>query len=655
MAQPASGGQKPNKKVILYIGLDPSYLDSLKPRFSKNYPHEKFDYQVIAIDRKRMYQRIFAHVVELQPIIIYIDFSINREDKLKLAQLLTRESALSHVPIVGLVDEKSHVRECLSSGVAITHVKCGEYHDVVYDPMLIAFPKLVVKPQFAKAKFSKQVELIDDFRVGYITKELIHAEGNVPLEIGQMVMLHIDLPSSLVPSKKFIVKSVDNKNLYYDYKYSYDLQFVYVDEPEISEKDRDDLLGETDEKKIEEMRKRIEERLKQKKAEYTDTLKRAKNKLRDWVDGKSDGSAPKKTKIMIVDAGMSVMRGDKLIDEYPYAIRFQTKLSENFQELMRLRPNIIAFQFVPDTLFSENEHWLDPTKNPERGLKDNELTAEELEAREKIIEQVQEDSRHELVRLISFIRELGDYNPFLIIFNCKKYSSASFQESFKYPLVLTHQSSVDLGVITHMAQVLEKKQDESYQQKIQAKIKALKTKDPAKYRNLKAQDFEEVRFYINKQNPLSFGSYNYPVTIETLTESELTFSTEAELDLTNFRLDYPVPMSIALVPDDDGKKFSMNGKLMTYKALIHSVDEIEKKKIRRYINEIFFDPINQKRAQEQQQFDEVQSKAIKEREELDRNKSDEASRAQEERAANGKPQEVRNDELLSKTPTQKSD
>jgi hypothetical protein len=633
---------KPGVKIkkIFYVGADTGYLETIKSRFIHNYPSEKFDFPIISPRDTRLYQRIFAHLVTNSPTIIYIDFSLNRDAQLKLAQLITRETSLKDIPVIGLVEEKEHVIDCLSSGVSITHVKCGEYHDVVYNPMLLAFPKSVVKPQFAKAKFSKQVELIDDFRVGYMTKDTIHAEGNILLKPGDVITVDLDMPASLLPSKDFIVKAVDDKNLYYDYQYSYELEYVFVDKPEIKESDQEDILGETDPKLREKKQLEIQKRLKQQESEYADTLSRTKRKIRDWIQDKSDGSVPKKTRIMIVDPGLSIMKLDKLMDEYPYAIRFQTQLSHNFQELMRLRPNIIAFQFIRDDLFDPYQDWLNPPKkNAKRDSSnetDPELTIEEIEIRDKVINDEAELARQELIRLISFIKQLGDYNPFLIIFNCNKYTSSAFQESFKYPLVLTHKSTVELGIITHMAQVLEKKQEDGYNLKLAQKISALKTKDPQKYRNLKPSDFEEVRFYIRKSSSLSHGSYRYPVTIETLTESELTFNTEAELDLTSFRLSFPLDLSIALVPNGDGKKYEVNGKLKVYKALIHSVDEIDKKGIRRYVNEIFFNPLNEKKAQEAKKFQEVQEKALKEREEANK-KAQEAKRKAEKR----------NDELIT--------
>lgn len=637
MTAPVKPGAKTKK--IFYVGADTGYLETIKTRIIQSYPAEKFEFPVISPKDPRLYQRIFAHLVTNNPTIIYIDFSLNRDAQLKLAQLITRETTLKNIPVIGLVEEKEHVRDCLSSGVSITHVKCGEYHDVVYNPMLLAFPKSVAKPQFAKAKFSKQVELIDDFRVGYITKDSVHAEGNILLQPGDVITVHLDMPSSLLPSKDFVVKAVDDKNLYYDYKYSYELEYVYVNKPEIQESDQADLLGETDPKKKEKKQQEIQKRLKQQEAEYSDILSRTKKKIRDWVQDKSDGSAPKKTRIMIVDPGLTVMKLDKLMDEYPYAIRFQTQMSHNYQELMRLRPNIIAYQFIRDDLFEPFQDWLRPPKKNQPPAKEEpvkpELTLEEIELREKLTNEAAEEARQELIRLISFIKQLGDYNPFLIIFNCDKYTSNAFQESFKYPLVLTHKSSVDLGIITHMAQVLEKKQEDGYNQKLAEKIKSLKIKDPQKYRNLKPSDFEEVRFYIRKDSSLSHGSYHYPVTIETLTESELTFNTEAELDLTSFRLSFPLDLSIALVPTQDGKKFEVNGKLKIYKALIHSVDELDKKGIRRYVNEIFFNPLNQKKAEEARKFQEVQEKALKEREEAKRKAEEEKNKA-----------EKRNDELI---------
>ncbi len=623
--KPATSASK--GKLVYYIGADVGYFDTIRSRFLKNYPRDKWTFEVLSSKDKKQYQRIFAKLVQVQPAIIYIDFSYNRDSQLKLAQLLTRENAIRKCPIIGLVEEKEHVRDCISSGLSVTHVKGGEYHDVVYNPMLMAFPKEVVKPQFARAKFSKQVELIDDFRIGFITKDSVHAEGNIELKVGETVTIDLDIPTSLLPSREFIVKAVDDKNLYYDFKYAYELQFVFVNREELQESEKTDFLGETDPKKIEKLKQEAERKSRHKEAEYQDQLSRTKKKMRDWIATKTDSTAPKKTKIMIVDEGMGLMAQDKLIDDFPYAIRFHTYLSESFKELSTFRPNIIAYQFLRADLFGDPIDFLkeDKTQQDKKDKNDEEaeeLTVEEIELREKVVDQESEKARTELIRLIQHIKTIEGYNPFLIIFNCHKYTSASFQESFKYPLVLTHKGHVDLDVITHMAQVLENKQTASYDEKIQQKIKALKTKDPMKYKNLKAQDFEEVRFYIKKENPLSHASYYYPVNFETLTESELTFSTEAEFELTNFRLNFPVNMSIALVPED-GKKFILNGKLKTYRAIIHSIDENDKKEIRKYVNSIFFNPLTEKREQEHQAFaalnDKVlKDKAAKEEEELNK-------------------------------------
>lgn len=608
--KPATPGSK--GKLVYYIGMDGGYFDTIKARFLKYYSKDKWTFEMLSSKDKKQYQRIFAKLVQVQPSIIFIDFSYNRDSQLKLAQLLTREISVRKCPIIGLVEEKEHVRDCISSGLSVTHVKGGEYHDVVYNPMLIAFPKEVVKPQFARAKFSKQIELIDDFRIGYITKDSVHAEGNIELKVGETVTIDLDIPTSLLPSRDFVVKSVDDKNLYYDFRYAYELQFVYVNRPEEKESEKMDFLGETDPKKIEKLKLEAERKIKHKETEYQDLLSRTKKKMRDWVATKTDSSAPKKTKIMIVDEGMGLMAQEKLIDDFPYAIRFQTYLSESFKELSTFRPNIIAFQFLRADLFGDPIDFLEEGKSKKKDEQPEELTAEEVEFRETVIEQESEKSRTELIRLIQYIKTIEAYNPFLIIFNCHKYTSASFQESFKYPLVLTHKGHVDLEVITHMAQVLENKQTASYDEKIQLKIKALKTKDPMKYKNLKAQDFEEVRFYIKKDNPLSHASYHYPVNYETLTESELTFCTEAEFELTNFRLNFPIAMSIALVPED-GKKFVVNGKLKTYRAIIHSIDENDKMEIRKYVNSIFFNPLTEKREQEQKAFLELHEKVLKDK------------------------------------------
>lgn len=600
-------------RLVVYVGYDDGYFDTIKGRFHKQLPKIEFTFHQIKPKDEKHYQKIFVLLAKVKPAVIYLDFSKHRKTQLKLAQLLTRENATKVIPIVGLVETKANVRECISSGVTFTHVKCGEYFDVVYDPFVWAYPKEVSAPNFAKAKLTKQAELIDDFRIGYITKDSIHAEGNIELKIGEKIRLDTAIPKSSIPSKHFIVKNVVDHNLYYDFKYAYELEFVFVDEPALDESHLGDALGEADAEKRRKAEFKAAQLVEQAKKTYLEELRQAKKKHLDWLKGKIYDSQAKKTKILVVDPGFMVLQREKLLDEFPFTIRTQSFLSENMRELNMLRPNIIAFQFVRHNLFDTEEVSIFDQDKPQKSSPSTgQLSLEEKEERELILNAEKEKSRTEFLRMMNKIHSLEGYNPFIIVFNCFDYNSKYFQENFKYPLILTHSGHPDLDTITNMAAVFESKQDATQKEKIERKVAALKKSDPNKYRRLSPADFAQEHVYIKKDDLLSYGAYTYPIEIETMNESELTFNIDTEIDLTSFRMNFPVDMAVTLIPDQ-GKKFQVSGKKLIYRALIHSVDEIDKKTLRKHINEIFFDPLKKERAKEEEAFKKINDEALKKR------------------------------------------
>ena len=98
-----------------------------------------------------------------------------------------------------------------------------------------------------------------------------------------------------------------------------------------------------------------------------------------------------------------------------------------------------------------------------------------------------------------------------------------------------------------------------------------------------------------------------------LTESEVQFRTEIELPMKTYRLDYPLPMSINLVPIEEGKNFLEDKGTKVYRGIIHSISETDKKTLRQVVNDILFSPLMEKRAKEHEDFQELNEKIAQER------------------------------------------
>jgi len=211
---------------------------------------------------------------------------------------------------------------------------------------------------------------------------------------------------------------------------------------------------------------------------------------------------------------------------------------------------------------------------------------------------------NQLLNLIKKVKEEERYQPFIVIFNCDSYDSESFRNTFGYPKVLVVKEKINLPFILGMAKMHEEKNEKRYKQLVSAKIAQLKKENPEKYRNLKAEDFEEQKYEIKKNIKLSFAEARYKVTMTRMTESEVGFKVDTPLELKTYRFDEPIPLSIFILPPDEKKAKEGANKAgeFFYDALIHSVGEDRKKSIRLFVNDFFFESVNEQREKEKAEF-----------------------------------------------------
>jgi hypothetical protein len=343
------GENKKDKKdalKVIYIGDDNSYWTTISGRIAGNFQGKEFEFHKFVVSKYLNYQYIFIEILKLEPHVIYLDFATSLAEGLKLAHMIKRENVLKSCPVVGLVEKKERVKDGIFAGVEFIHVKCGEYHDVIYDPFLLALPKDAGKPDFAEAKFTRDAKLFSDFRVTFITPTYIHMEGNIKLAKDDIITLNNDIPDRLVPSKKFVVKDIRDFDLYYDYKYGYDLQFVYVDEPQFDDDELEEKLEGRDENQRVLLIKNAKTMRLQEINDYKARMRKTKKDVEAWVVDNMDRVKPKKTKILIIDKNLSFLRDENnLLEKFNFTIRTQTMLSDDLRDIKISRPAIISFQF----------------------------------------------------------------------------------------------------------------------------------------------------------------------------------------------------------------------------------------------------------------------------------------------------------------------
>jgi hypothetical protein len=595
--------------IVIYIGDDDNYWENIKNRYRKTYSEEyNFKFKKLWSKNSNKYYANFLKIIEIQPAIIYIDFSIDLKVQLDLAKVLQTDNLAKKITTVGLVDSREELREC-SDMTHFSHIKCGELHDVIYDPVHRSFPKRVRTPDFALAHFTRDVDLFYDVRIAYINEKSIHAEGNIKLREGDIITLRTEFDNAMIPSDRFVVKKVTDSNLFFNYRYAYDLDFVFVDRPNFDDLDEEYVGVEhtVDEDGEVVPGKRRDPKLvaaikKDRLDEYETNLQLLKKRFKKWVDDHLDLSAKQKSKILVIDHESTVFKKEVgSLSRYPYLIRCQRELSENLEEISRFRPDIIAFQFNnPFSMEMDDE-------SDDFDEYDDDYDNEE-----------DEESIEQLKAILKKIKGIKDYKPFLILFNNMKYSSKAIQDSFKYPLVLSHAEAMKMGVVMDMALLYEQKREKKRQETLKAKVALLKKKDPKRFRNLSIDDFKNRNYYLKGSNKLSHASYAYPIEITSMTESELTFQTDVQLQLDRFRMEFPTEMGVTLVEDEALQNKAKKGKIM-YRGLMHSIGEEDKKAIRRFVNEIFFRYLNEQREREAQEYARIteEAKTVKKKESKD--------------------------------------
>jgi hypothetical protein len=642
-----SSGKDNSAITIVYVGNDESYWSTLVGRYRKQYKDIKFIFKVFHSTEVEAYEVLFKNILDLNKRdIIYIDFSYNLDAYKKLSLMIGREGKTSKIPQIGLVEDDKQLKLCRNFGTLFYHIKCGELHDVVYDPMRLKFPDRVKPHEFARAEFEHEAELIDDFRVGYITPTSLHAEGNLKLEKGQRVTLEIGIDRRIVPSSEFILTKIESKNLYYDYNYSYQFNFLYANEPTKGASDTEVPNDENGEEPVEDVKisKLDDEAIYQEKVLiYQDQFKMSKRALRDWVEDNQERSEPKKTKLLIIDKEMHIMeKKSQPYDSYLFTIRIQTEIASQLDLLDRLRPNLIVLSF-----------YLDPPEEIEEKSDSNVVKKEDksVEAGTEAVEEVltQKESLAELKAILTEVKKLDKYEPFILVFNIKRHSSESLRKEFSYPLIIANELPIEFKSLIDMAKMFEKKILSLEDKKITEKWEALKKKDPKKFGRVKKNDVIESRYYIKNSSPLSHAYTSYPIVITAMDESSINFTCEMNLDLKKFRLKFPTNMMITLIPNDEGQESvqSKDGKF-EYTALIHAIDETRKKQIRQFVNEIFFSDINAQREKEDIEFAELnQTKQIE--------KDDEASKKDDEASKKDDEASKKDDEASNKDDDTKAD
>jgi hypothetical protein len=535
--------------VALFVGNDLPAWHKIQENIKKYYGNKDFHYFIVNDKDSSDPNALFVEICRLKPGLIYLDFCTQFDERVLLSIFLRREPMLSQSVISAFVDDKIQMKQSRQSGAHFIFRKGDDLYDTVFGPMAYAYPDQVMRAQFARGVFKLPDQLfIDEIRIGYMTPQFIHAEGNLRLTPGQKIQIRSKIPRSVLPSTTFIVQKVGTENLYYDYQYWYDLEMVYVDDmgdPPAPKNEAGVILqDEWDKLK------------KKRKDKYLKDLKSSKAEMLLWVTDLTKRSLSKKTKVLVVDEEHRIFQNHPgAFDQYAFTLRAQGVFTDKMEEIKRLMPNIIVFQFRERDLKNFENKWV-----------------------------IEKELTQILHKLFQKIATLNQYRPLVILFNTKGFDSAFFQSQFGFSTVIAYPHEVRLDLVLKMAKVYENKTP---------KLELEKSKTPV--------------FYVPKKSAYSFGSLDLKIQLMAMTEAEIDFLCEHDLVQETYRLKFPLEMNATLILIEGKIRQQAQGGFL-YRAALSGASELEKKILRQWVNRIIGGEFDEKEEEKEKEGDKKENK-----------------------------------------------
>ncbi len=404
-----------NIPKIIYIGSDLSYWKALSAKFGELVQSTAFEAIHLYEDTGSELQKLISVVRSHKPKMVFVDFSQNTSQMLHIVRVLTRLNGIFKPFVVGLVDQSQGdvaPQRAVLAGATCVHIKSVELSSVVYNCMCYVYPDKATPHGFATAELSDPISAKIPCMVSILSPDGIRIESNLSLTIGESYSLHTRWSDKkIVKTPSVQCGSSTDEDLYYNYKYTQELGFNFVEEDESTEE-----LSEEEIVNI--------EQLKAQEAEQS------KNLLSKWIESNQEFSHPKSLKTLVIDKELQFYQGDKLTDEFPFVLRCQPYLQNPKMDIKRIYPQLIVF-------------------NTE------EISPEELEANEEIAFTFNDFKA--LKNIVTQVKTISNYEPYIIIFNMHAYNTAKLQGHLGYKNLIAYSEAMTSELVLKMSSMLEEK------------------------------------------------------------------------------------------------------------------------------------------------------------------------------------------------------
>jgi hypothetical protein len=407
---------------IKYIGNDNKYWQKIQEYFLKDYEALDLNFTQVKVNDSFNTKSMFVDICGAEVDILYVDYSVNPLKCLQLCKLLTKNNKTRLISLVGLFEYAlgdEYLIKSISASVRINHYKGFEIHDVVYDPISLIDVNMANSPPYVRSRELDQFELRLPLRVGYIGENCFHIETNSYLKVGEIVDISSHPLQDIMPSTKVYVQKFYDNNLYFNTRFAYDLEFIYIDNDYFSSTNKSWLMY----KDLKEFPEKLEEMNDYAQADLTADMEKrkeifapTKKKIDQWIIDNRDEKIGKSLKILIIDSHQDIFKQlQTSVDEFPYSLNLQTELVGDLYQIQRTLPHLIVFRLDSNI------------NNPEM-----------------------------LERIITKIKSFDAYNPYLLISNCTE-DSEELRKSQNYKNCMSYPGTINVDEIKVIAKTLDEK------------------------------------------------------------------------------------------------------------------------------------------------------------------------------------------------------
>ena len=396
---------------IKFIGDDDTFYTEVEHYYKKAHPDSKFEFSRISIDKNNDSITVLKKIYNEQTDIIFIDYEEDLIFAQNFSHLINSNAELrkkSFCALHGFKNRRESIQKALLSQVRINHIKGIEIQDIIYDTMSFINVDKAKSLPFVNGDDFDDIELSFDVRVGYLKDTSLHVETNNELVLGDVVELSAHPLDHIANSKRFLVTNKLESNLHYNTRFSYDLEFTYIDDQffrssehywldYLSYKDRKDEYEKEKGEEYDQMIRLVKTRKKR--------IRYIREEVKEWVQ-KNKNEEVKRTKVLIFDDTLNLIRETRKRTDYN--IRYETGLVYDYYQIRRFNPHIIVFNIT------------------------------EKQDEEKVAE------------LFEYLKE-SDYNPFVIITN----TSSVYQ----YKKCITYPKEILIGTFLEILEKFNSKID----------------------------------------------------------------------------------------------------------------------------------------------------------------------------------------------------